>query len=824
MIQGMATTTLGQPRVLRPGVSASVRLGLAAGLAAVCLWAGPVGAFPLAPPEVPAGAMGADAYDGNQPTVEARLLVDGDYAVAGQPIRLGVLLTMDPGWHIYWRNSGQSGVPTETDWNITGAELGELAWPAPEVFSESDGLITTYGWEGEVLLAREAVFRKDLRGTVALAVDARFIVCKIGCIPGEISLRRTLDVVAEPTGAPRSDPDLEALFDAEAKRVPVQPASLGVEFDVLYSQSAIRPDEAFKAAIVVISCADEERECKAFSPRVTPAGGAHGSTGWTFVPDAPDSLDISVVGQRPHPFYERAALVNLEGSSWSEDPGEDQRLRGVMALEDPERRVHLVEVDVPIPRARAGAAVSAIDNPFLEPLQPAARAGPPADARAPPVSLLAALLLAFLGGVVLNAMPCVLPVLALKIFAVAELAQRDRRELAAHGAAYTSGIVVSMLALAAVVAGLRSAGMAVGWGFQFQEPAFVAAVSAVLVVFAMNLFGVFEIGFNPGVLGEVGQDTAGTRRSFFEGLLAVVLATPCSAPFLGTAVGFAFASPAPVIFAIFAAVGLGLASPYALVTLVPGWGKLVPKPGMWMLTFRKILGAALLATVVWLVWVAGRIAGDDGGLALALFLVAVAGVTWVAGHFQSLGQAQLARRVAAAASVLGIVALVAFPRGGGEPSAATGGGNAAQARTSGELDADGRWLAFERSAVDSALASGTPVFVSFTADWCITCKLNERVVLKDAEVQAEFDRLGIATFKADWTRRDEAIRQELARFGRAGVPMYLVYTPGQPGEPALLPELLTVDRVMRALSEAAAAEPRAGSADAAPLERTPAGA
>ena len=174
----------------------------------------------------------------------------------------------------------------------------------------------------------------------------------------------------------------------------------------------------------------------------------------------------------------------------------------------------------------------------------------------------------------------------------------------------------------------------------------------VLLVFAMNLFGVFEIGFNPGALGEIGHDAQGTRRSFFEGLLAVVLATPCSAPFLGTAIGFAFASPAPVIFAIFAAVGLGLASPYALVTLVPGWGKLVPKPGMWMLTFRKVLGGALLATVLWLLWVAGRVAGDDGLIALAFFLVAVAGVTWVAGHFQSLGQAQLARRVAATATLL----------------------------------------------------------------------------------------------------------------------------------------------------------------------------
>jgi thiol:disulfide interchange protein DsbD len=732
---------------------------------------------------------------------------------------------MDPGWHIYWRNSGQSGVPTETEWNVTGATLGEIAWPAPEVFSESDGLITTFGYEGEVMLAREARFDADVSGAVAMTVDVRFIVCKIGCIPGEISLSRVLDVRSPPAGAPPVDPSLRALFDAEAKRVPVRPDTLGVEFDALYSQTAIRPDESFRAAIVAISCANEDRECTVFRPRAVAPSAVHGPL-WTFVPDGPESIDLAVTGQRPHPFYPHAQLVNLEGASWSDEPSGDQRLRGVMALEDAEARVHMVEVDLPLPRAAAGAAVSPIDNPFLEPLpsEVVADAGGAAEAAAPPVSLWLALLLAFLGGVVLNAMPCVLPVLALKIFAVAEMAQRSRRELMGHGAAYTAGIVLSMLALAAVVAAMRSAGTAVGWGFQFQEPVFVAAVSAVLVVFAMNLFGVFEIGFNPGVLGDVGHDAQGTRRSFFEGLLAVVLATPCSAPFLGTAIGFAFASPAPVIFAIFAAVGLGLASPYALVSLVPGFGKLVPRPGPWMLGFRKLLGVALLATVVWLVWVAGRVGGDDG-LALLMFLAAIAGVTWVAGHFQSLGQAQLAHRVAAASSVLAVAALIVLPLGR-PPSSEEGPTAESSVAQAGAAEQDGRWQTFERGAVDDALAGGNAVFVSFTADWCITCKLNERVVLADEQVQAEFDRLGIATFKADWTRRDEAIRQELARFGRAGVPLYLVYSPGRAGEPALLPELLTVDRVLRALNDAAGAARTAGTADGVPAraDGRPAGA
>ncbi|GAG15138.1 unnamed protein product, partial [marine sediment metagenome] len=248
------------------------------------------------------------------------------------------------------------------------------------------------------------------------------------------------------------------------------------------------------------------------------------------------------------------------------------------------------------------------------------------------LSLWTAFGLALLGGLILNLMPCVLPVLAIKVFHVAELAHRSRREVISHGAAYTVGVVASMLALAAVVVGLRSAGTAVGWGFQFQEPLFIAAMATLLVVFALNLFGVFEVTFQPGA--GLAAEATGLKRSFFEGLLAVILATPCTAPFLGTAVGFAFASSGPVIFAMFAAIGLGLAAPYAAITLVPAWGRLIPRPGAWMLQVRRALGFSLVATVVWLLWVLGRSVGVDVQAVVLGYLVAIAFLAWLFGVLQ----------------------------------------------------------------------------------------------------------------------------------------------------------------------------------------------
>jgi thiol:disulfide interchange protein DsbD len=582
----------------------------------------------------PAGAFAEGAFDGDDARVEARLLVHPDdpdgSGAAGAGLRAGVLLDLDPGWHVYARDPGESGLPTELHWRVAPGRAEPLPWPAPRTFRDPESGLTTFGYPGRVLLPARIHFEEGAGR--ALAVDVRGLACRTQCIPLELSLARELGTAAVPV--PGADADaVRALF----------------------------------------------------------AGGA-------------------------------------------------------------------------------GAAATP------------ARAAP----AGPSLSLLAALGLALLGGLVLNLMPCVLPVLALKAFAVAELARATPSQARRHGIAYAAGVLATMLALAAGVVGLRRAGASVGWGFQFQEPLFLAVLVAVLVLFAANLFGVFEIGTSALRLAELGARARGARRSLLEGLLAVVLATPCSAPFLGSAVGFAFASPAAATFAVFAAIGAGLAAPFLVVSFVPSAGRRLPRPGPWMLRLREALGLGLLASVAWLLWIGGRTAGVAGLTALLAVAWCAAVVAWIHGRLGPPGLTWLRR-----ASWLALVPVVLLganvvrvePAGSGRTGAA---GAIASAE------------AWSPARVEQELARGRVVFVYFTADWCLTCKLNEKLVLASDPVQAELARLDVAVFRADWTRRDEAIRAELARLGRAGVPTYAVHRPGR-GSPEVLPELLGPGRLVAAL-------------------------
>ena len=536
--------------------------------------------------------------------VRAELTVE-----TGAAPRVGVRLSMAPGWHIYGAEVGEVGLPTRLAWTIDGGSVGAIDWPETVEFADAEAGITSNGYAGSVLLASPLELSK-WSGAVRMArVDVQFLACNNLCLPGRLALER----------------DLGPLF----------------------------------------------------------AG-------------APTELSL------------------------------------------------------PLTRA---------------------------------------LLLALVGGLLLNLMPCVLPVLALKAFALAELAGKGRSCVLAHGAGYVAGVLATMLALAAVVIALRAAGTAVGWGFQFQEPAYSLAIAALLVVLALNLFGVFEVAA-PAGLAYVGASAAGASRSFFDGLLAVALATPCSAPFLGTAVGFAFASPAPVTLAIFAALGLGLALPLALVALIPGSARLLPRSGAWMGRLRIVLGFALLASAAWLLWIFGRLAGSDASAAALGLLVALAFATWI---FGSLQLASLSGRGLVLAGAVVLAAFLAL-----RPLAQADAADL-HARESAAASAS----TYSADAVTVNLRAGRPVFVEFTADWCLTCKANERVVLSSSRVQAELARRHFAVLRADWTRRDDAIRRELARFGKAGVPLYVLWFPDAPDAPRVLPELITVNGLVAALAEEA---------------------
>ncbi len=411
---------------------------------------------------------------------------------------------------------------------------------------------------------------------------------------------------------------------------------------------------------------------------------------------------------------------------------------------------------------------------------------PPASSAA--MGVFGAILFALLGGLVLNAMPCVLPVLLIKLVSLSELAHRSRHEMLRHTGAYTTGALSMMLLLAAAVAILRAAGISVGWGFQLQDPRFVAALCTLLVVLAANLFGAFEIRFGFGAVANVGMSAVGARRSFFDGFLVVLLATPCSAPFLGTAVGFAFANSTPIIFAVFSAIALGLTAPYWLVAAFPGFARRIPRAGPWMIHLRTALGFGLLATVVWLLAVLSASIAQHAVFLFLGLLVAIAALCWIAGVAQMKGRQRVVGVVTGALFALASTGLYLAD------------GDVQRPPDEVVPSDDAR---FDPNAVRAALERGRPVFVYFTADWCISCKVNERFVLSQPRVRDTLGRLNFATFRADWTTRDEEIRTELARHGKAGVPFYLVYRPEEPDAPRMLPELLTVGTVLDALREAA---------------------
>jgi thiol:disulfide interchange protein len=737
---------------------------------------------------LPDSAVGSSGRSGGEDKIEARLVVDSGAAVA----RVGVLFDIAPGWHLYWRNPGEVGLPTELSWSTTGGEVGPIAWPAPERFDDEETELSSYGYERQVLLSSPI---SKLSPGQRISVEADVLICARECIPARFDLERTIAEAPNPAARNRQ----HALFERYAAKVPVHPESIGARIEVQYSRTVLRPGDEFDVALIIESCVASEANCSAAVPKDAKA----------YYPDllVDEALDIEFTGLASDTRRPNVRLITFHGVVDPDVEPALSRLSGVVALRIPGHGDQFVSIDLPFPSADAGAVSSELGAFWMQSAVPLLVAEEPI-APTPSTGLVQIILLALLGGLLLNGMPCVLPVLGIKVCSAAELAQRDPSELRRHGLAYLGGVTASMAVLAGVVALLQAAGTSVGWGFQFQEPLFVAAVATVVVLFALNLFGVYEIQISTSELSGIGATAHGPARSFFDGLLAVVLATPCTAPFLGTAVGFAFAGGAFSIFAIFLAIGVGLAAPYCAICLVPGWARFVPKPGNWMLRLRAGLGFLLMATAVWLIWIFGRSGGMEAVVSLLALLVAVSFGAWLFGwvqtsHSNSATYATLAALLAL--SVFGLRATVSPP-------------DAARKAQGVYVEDSSFWLDFEMSDITASLVANRPVFVSFTADWCITCKVNEHGVLADARVRAALEAGDFVAFRGDWTQRDEAIRAELARHGRAGVPLYLVYDPRHPGSPRILPEILTVAGVLEALKAAEPSdgrEPKSASRDRA---------
>ncbi|MDY7226327.1 thioredoxin family protein [Hyalangium sp. s54d21] len=715
--------------------------------------------------EVPSSAVAQGAPDEGNMRVEAALLVDASQVKPGDAFRVGVRFKMDPGWHIYWKNPGDAGLSTDVSWDTPGVTVGELRWPFPSTFRTSDGFIVTHGYKEEVLLFAEARASEQASGSLTLSAAVDALVCEVECIPAQMVLTRELPVGAQTV----SDAAATASFDASQAKVPRTPEAAGLDVALALDVQSLKTGQPFTGRVTV----------SARNGQVPPGV----ETDFFVSERIPGIARMALT-------HEASGRFGLKGEAAPDVPEKEPRFKGVLRLGTAQAGYQALEVDLPL-AAVEGAPVAA-PVAKASPAAPVAGAPGSATVAAPVVpasslSLGLAVLFAFLGGAILNLMPCVFPVLALKAYGFTRLAQEDRGRVGRHALAYTGGIVGSMLVLAVVVLAVRAGGTSVGWGFQFQEPLFVAAVCAVLVAFALNLFGVFHVGLDGTALAGKVDASHGVMRSVGEGVLAVVLATPCSAPLMGTAVGFAFAAGPATVLVIFTALGLGLALPFCVLVMVPGLSRRLPKPGAWMERAKQLLGFALLGTAVWLVWVVGGLAGVDGMARLLAFLVAVALGAWLYGLAQA---AEGRRRWVNVALALAVLAGTGGMALRFDASAATARVSTVSAQP------------WDEAAVTAALQAGQPVFIDFTADWCLTCKFNERTVLSREDVRATFARHNVAFFVADWTRRDARISAQLAAHGRAGVPMYLVINPSAPDRPEVLPELLTADLVVQAVERA----------------------
>ena len=670
--------------------------------------------------------------------VQAELVSAVRDVQAGTPFWVAIRQRIDPGWHTYWRNPGDTGEPTRLEWALpSGATAEDIVWPPPARIRTGPAM--SYGYAGEVLLPVRIVPPAVLHPGDAfpLRVTAAWLVCEVECIPEEATLTVSLPVAAgPPTADPRWGPAIERVRAAAPRAAPwpVSVAATAETVTVRVEAAGLRADRILDAWFYPLA--------------------------WGLIDFAADqTLTVSA---------DALLLRTARGPL----PEATQRpAEGVLVITE---------------RLDAGPATQA----FAVRADPPAAAGRAMDAD-PWWALLQVLALALVGGIILNAMPCVLPVLSVKALALTQHGD-SRSGMRAHGLAYTAGILAAFAVLAGGLLLLRAGGERVGWGFQLQSPVFVALLAYLLFGMGLALSGAFVPGVRLGGVGEPLASRAGYSGSFFTGALAAVVATPCTAPFMATALGYALTQPAGTALLTFEALGLGLALPYLAVAMVPAWARLLPRPGAWMERLKQFLAFPLYGSAAWLLWVLSQQTGPAGLAAALAGLVLLALGLWLyeatrvaTGLWRGIG------RAGAGVSLILAVALVLVT----------------PAHTRSTEGSRGSGLSWERYTADRLAelrASGTPVFMNVTAAWCITCLVNERVALQSPQVAAKLAEKRVASVKADWTNRDPAISQVLESFQRSGVPLYVLFpgaTPGGSGNapPRVLPQILTEGMVLEAL-------------------------
>ncbi len=676
-----------------------------------------------------AGIARAAPVQADHTTVE--LISEQSAIVPGESFDVAVRFELEEHWHIYWQNPGASGLATTIDWALPeGIEAGDIQWPVPEPI-ELGGLIN-YGYEEEAvfIVTMQASEDLELGQELTLGADLFWLICKEGCLPGEASLEISFPVAgsASPTA------EASAFMQARAQ----QPLA----------ESAWEASAYVNESELVLVLEGEAIPGELYF---------YAATEGYVNPNAEQTVSF--------PAAKRAELrLALDTPFFEAQP---TLIGGILQSGDQAWQLNAEIGEVPPPAVR--------ELPNAEPEG--------FEQRLLSLGLPGFLALAFLGGLILNIMPCVLPVLSLKVFSLLKHAGQTRREALRHGLAYTGGVVLSFLVLAGALFALRAVGERIGWGFQLQSPGFVVVLTAVFFLFGLNLLGVFELGSRL-----VGADASVAKRndvigSFGMGILAAVVGAPCMGPLVAGVSGLAVQASLGTGLFIFGMMGLGLASPFLLLSIFPKLVGFLPKPGLWMESFKQAMGFMLMAAVVFLIYVAGRQGGVDAMFVLLVVVLICAVAGWIFGRWGAPVRSKQARWIA---KLLALVAISwSLYYGMGQTRAAyVSYGEVASAG-----NASGQWQAWSTERVEAELAAGNPVFVDFTASWCLICQVNKKVALRTEATEVIFAERGIVALEADWTRYDPEITDALESFGRSGVPLYLLYTPD--GEVSVLPQSLT---------------------------------
>ncbi len=653
--------------------------------------------------------------------VEAQWVPESEVLQPGEPFRLGLRLAHAPGWHTYWKNPGDFGLATTVDWTLPdGMTADPIDYAVPH-WIESQGLVT-FGYEGATmhLITLHPPETLEPGSTVRIGGEISWLECKDECIPGGGELFIDIPVAHE---AGKVNPQLEI----EHERAP----ALGWD------------------AVSRVEGNDLVIELRATGNDLQRPEPEH------FFPESEGLVDLA---------------VPMELSTTEE--GYQLRMRLSPARVSTPDQIDGILVAKSSFVQGEEVRATRISARFTAPI-----AGGESAGAAPSVGY--ALLAAFLGGIILNLMPCVFPVISLKILTFVKMADEVPAKVWRHGLLFAAGVLVSFWAVAGVLLVVKALVPATGWGFQLKEPVVVILMSMLFMLLALNMFGVFELGTSlMGAGGNIKGRSEGIN-TFLSGVLATLVATPCTGPFMGVAVGVALTQPAMVAMLIFTSLGLGMATPYLLLSRFPGWLQAIPRPGPWMESLKQFLGFLLMAFAMWLVWVLTGLRGKDGLGRMLTGMLIVGVAAWIYGRWGNLVRAL---RVRIVANVIAVCLLF-------------GGVSLALTKTP-----ESFWQEYSEPLIRELKASGKPFFIDFTADWCVTCQANKRMALNTAKVQEAFVQKGVTLVEADWTRQPEEITRALAEFNRSGVPLYLYYD-GNGGNPAILPQMLTAEIVLSELEK-----------------------